>query len=195
MLRSIAQRHRRELVFADPRPAIANLWHRHHAATSARLGPVMGLLLLLLVVLWAIGEHGQRRAFLQHVETQRYIEQFTEGPVAEARERLESARPEGETTRMAPAASVPSDDVMRDLRLAEDVETVLQFYRRLALCIRMGSCDPAAAAGWFADLPWRFHDRHQRYLDAAYPDEDLDALFSTIAPRAGMKPKSWAGLD
>lgn len=198
MLRSIAQGQRRELVFADLRPAVADLWRRHYALVFARFGPVGGLLLVLLTVVWASGEYAQRRAALLEAETQRYIEQFTEGPVAEARARLNSARHEDRpdhTTLRTAMAQAPNHEVARDLRLAQDIETVLRFYRRLALCIRMGSCDSAAAAAWFGHLPWRFHAQNHVYLKHAHPNEDLDALFRTISPRFGLAPASWIGLD
>lgn len=192
MPRSIACCRRREPLFADLRPAIADLWRPLRDSALPRIGPVGGLLLALLIVLWALGEHAQRRATLQEAETQRYVEQFTEGPVARAHARLAASwqgdRPD--RTMVAPVAEAPSRALMRRVLLAEDVETVLRFYRRLALCVRMGSCDGAAAAAWFGDLPWRFRDRHRLYLEAAHPDEDLDSVLRTVSPRPDAEPEA-----
>lgn len=189
MLRSIARPRPREPLLAAARLALAALRHRDHDATAARLGPALVLLLVLSIVLWAIGEHAERRAVLQEAETQRHIAQFTDGPVAKARARLDGARheePPRASLVVAPAVPAPDDGIVHAVRFGEDIETVLRFYRRLALCIRMDSCDRDAAAAWFGDLPWRFRDRYHRHLQAAYPNEDLDAVFSTISPRDGI---------
>lgn len=189
MLRSIARPRPREPLLAAARPALAALRRRDHDATAAPLGPVLILLLVLSIVLWAIGEHARQRAVLQELETRRYVAQFTEGPVARARARLDAARHEDLARAalvVAPAAPAPDDGMARAVRPGEDVESVLRFYRRLALCIRMGSCDRDAAAAWFGELPWRFRDRYRRHLHAAYPNEDLDAVFSTMSPRDGI---------
>ena len=65
---------------------------------------------------------------------------------------------------------------------------VHQFLIRLAVCVRMGSCDADVAAAQLGPALWTFRDQHRYYFAFEYSGVDLDQDIETIAPRpAGPK--------
>lgn len=176
-------------------------WRHHRMFLADHFGLVAGVLLLSSAALWAAGEYARERAELRTVETQRYIAEFRATPVADAWRRLtrvwhaERMRQDALLGRIALLSGAPLQaelrnyrafviDTVAERRLARDVDTMLQFYRRLALCIRFGACDPALAAGHFGTAARSFRNQHYYYLQDEYQVDEVDRAIETIAPRA-----------
>jgi hypothetical protein len=139
------------------------------------LAPVLAILLVSALGFWALTAYAEHRASIRTAETERYLEQFEHGPVADAWQRLRQDW-QAETGPRRPV-SISSD-------LASDVDIVLQYFRRLALCMRMGSCDPALTSSQLGDLPRRFRERYDHIL----PEADLGGTFDQ--PLAAASPHS-----
>lgn len=210
MLRLYAQRDLRVFLPAAVPTAVADLRHRWRERVLSRFGTLAAFLLLLCGGLWAHGEYVRHKSTLQEAETRRHIEQFAEGPVADAWQRLSAAwqaeldRQNALLARIASASAGERAAAVRDYRafvletvaahgLEADIDTVLRFFNRLALCIRMQSCDRSVAAAWFGDLPWRFRNQHFFYLQEAYPGEDVVTSIRTVSPRPEPPSAAWTG--
>jgi hypothetical protein len=149
--------------------------HAHVLAVILEVAPVLAILLVSSLGLWAFTTYTERRAAIRAAETERYLEQFEHGPVADAWQRLQA---EPAASR---AAAVPAD-------LASDVDLMLQYFDRLALCLRMGSCDPTLASRRLGDVPWRFLERYSEISSRAEPERH--------APDSGSRPlRRAAGRD
>jgi hypothetical protein len=163
-------------------------------------GLVAGLLLLICAMLWAAGEHSRQKAGLRAAETNRHIAAFQGAPVADAWRRLSAVwhaqqpRQEVLLARIAMLSGAPLQAELRNYRafvidtvaergLAPDIDTVIRFYRRLAACIRIGSCDAGLAAGLFGSAAWSFRNQHYYFLQDEYEVEEIDHVIEVIAPR------------
>lgn len=172
-------------------------WRGERAAALGELGPLLLLVLLIGASWWAIGEHARYKGELRFAETRRYLVEFTEPPVGPAWHRLSHAwqaelpRQEDLLAQVRAATGGGLHAPLHAYRnfvlatvesyaLAPDVQAVLQYFRRLALCVRMGSCDAEVVAAAFGDLPWRFRNQHYLYLRETYPEENLDRIFRLI---------------
>lgn len=181
-------------------PDLGARWHGGRAWLADNLGLVAGVLLLLCAALWAVAEHAGQKAVLRAAETNRYIAAFQDPPVADAWLHLtrtwqaERARQSALLERIAAlsgnALARPLRhyrafviDTVADHRLARDIDTMLRFYRRLALCIRVGGCDPARAAGRFGSAAWSFRNQHYYYLLEVSRVDEIDRALDVIAPR------------
>jgi hypothetical protein len=65
---------------------------------------------------------------------------------------------------------------------------VIRFYRRLAACVRIGSCDATLAAAMFGSAAWSFRNQHYYFLEEEYQVDEIDAVIEMIAPRAATAP-------
>ena len=81
-------------------------------------------------------------------------------------------------------------DTVVEHGLAPDIDTVIRFYRRLAACIRIGSCDARLAAGLFGSAAWSFRNQHYYWLLEEYEVDEIDRVIDVIAPR-GVGPKAF----
>jgi hypothetical protein len=156
------------------------------AAVLLDLAPVLAILVVFALGLLAVASYGERRAAIRIAETERYLEQFEHGPVAEAWQRLRK-RPRVELA-SEPLPALPGDP-------ATDIDTVLQYFKRLALCVRMGSCDAALTSARLGDLPWRFRERYYHVLTEAYPDEAFDRYLAAVSPPSNVMPRANGSLD
>ena len=138
-----------------------------------KIAPVLTILLVSSLGLWAFTIYAERRTAIRTAETERYLEQFEHGPVADAWQRLRRHGPAEPATPQAVA--VPVD-------LASDIDLVLHYFERLALCVRMGSCDPTLTSRRLGNLPWRFLERYGQILQDAYPDAAADPSSATVSP-------------
>lgn len=173
------------------------------AAPLADLRAVLLAALLALLALGfglkALGAYSERRAVIQAAETGRYLEEFAHDPVAGAWRRLSEAW-QAELSRQhtllqrfgtqaLPGALRHYHDFVLDAvdhyDMAPDIDLVLHYFKRLAMCIRIGSCERDLAAARLGDLIWQFRNQHYYYLADARPGEDFDRHFETIAPRQG----------
>lgn len=163
------------------------------------LGPLACGLLVLCGAIGSLGTYAEHKAQLRLAETTRHVAQFETEPVAGAWRRLSRAwhaerkRQEALLQRIASREPGRMDGVLRRYRefvlttvdqrgLAADIDTVLRFYQRLALCIRMGSCDREIAAAMLGDQARRFRNQHYPYLVDEYPDEPVDADLRLVSP-------------
>jgi len=163
-------------------------------------GVVAGVLLLFCAMLWAAGEHARQQATLRLAETNRHIAAFHAPPVGDAWHHLtgvwhaERDRQSTLLRRMAPLSGAPLQaelsnyrafviDTVEEHKLAPDIATVVQFYRRLATCVRAGSCDATLAAGRFGSAAWSFRNQHYYYLQEEYQVDEIDRVIDAIAPR------------
>lgn len=200
MTRLAARRNARFEIPRARRAVIAVLRRAHRRRVLTHIGPIAAFLLLLCGVVWALGEYRDHRSALRDAETQRYIEQFRGDAVADAWARLEAAwrteaaRRDILLERLAVRSGPELAASLQDYRslefetviehdLAADIAIVLDYFKRLALCIRMRSCDRSTTTAWFGDRPWRFRDQHHLYLSEIYPDDDVEAYVQTIVPR------------
>ncbi len=194
---------------APQRVAPGGGWWRGRALLHPQIAIVVGVLALLCGGLWTVREYADHRAELRLAETNRLLDQFRSGPVAEAWGRLRTAWRAEQDRQDALLARIPSlagRDLARTLhdhqmfvletieeyRLQDDIEVVHQFLIRLAICVRMGSCDADVAAAQLGPALWTFRDQHRHYFDFEHSGVDLDDYLETIAPRpiAPGKPGS-----
>lgn len=185
---------------APPKAVPAAWWRRRRAPVLPRLALLAGVLALLCGGFWTVGEYAEHRAELRLVETDRFLDQFRSGPVAEAWGRLRTAWRAEQDRQDALLARMPTlagPDLARTLhdhqmfvletiqeyRLQDDIEVVHQFLIRLATCVRMGSCDADVAAAQLGPALWTFRDQHRHYFEFEYSGVDLDAYLEAIAPR------------
>ena len=175
------------------------LRQRHADVVLHEIAPVLGVLLAMLVIgLWANGEYRAQKAEVRLAETERYIAEFESAEVAEAWRRLSGAwqaeRPRQQVllSRLAELSGAEQEaqrthywhfviETIDEYALQADIETVLVFFRRLALCVRAGSCDRTAAAGYFGQAVRWFHDQHEHYFELEYPGSRFKAILE-IAP-------------
>jgi len=175
-------------------------WQHRRQVLLDHFGPVAGLLLLACALLWAVGEHGRHVAGLRLAETNRHIAAFHEAPVGEARQRVADAwqaRQAAQSAllrRIGPLSGAALQAELRNYRafvidtvvernLAPDIDAVIRFYRRLAACVRIGSCDARLAAGRFGSAAWSFRNQHYYWLLEEYEVGEIDAVIDVIAPR------------
>jgi len=182
-------------------------WQHRRQALLDHFGLVAGLLLLVCALLWAVGEHSRHVAGLRMAETNRHIAAFHGAPVGEAWQRVADAwraKQAPQSTllrRIAARSGAPLQAELRNYRafvidtvvehgLAPDIDTVIRFYRRLAACIRIGSCDARLAAGLFGSAAWSFRNQHYYWLLEEYEVDEIDRVIDVIAPR-GAGPKAF----
>jgi hypothetical protein len=183
-------------------PVVAQAgWRRQHRALLLpEIILLFGVLALLCGALWAMGAYAERRAEVRLAETNRFLEQFRSGPVADAWGRLRTAWRVEQGRQAALLARMPSLggtervrtlhdhqmfvlETIEEYGLQHDIEVVRQFLIRLATCVRVGSCDRDAAAAQLGPALWAFRDQHRRYFDFEFSGIDLDRHLATIAPR------------
>ena len=73
-------------------------------------------------------------------------------------------------------------------RLAEDIETVRAFFGRFGVCIRIGSCDPTAAAAQLGPSVWQFRNQHYYYFRREGLIPEVDGSAFLIAPPVRREP-------
>jgi len=175
-------------------------WQHRGQVLLDHFGLVAGLLLLACALLWAVVEHSRHVAELRGAETNRHIAAFHEAPVGEAWQRVADAWQPRQASQRALLRRIASlsgpalhaelrnyrefvIDTVVENRLAPDIDTVIRFYRRLATCVRIGSCDARLAAGRFGSAAWSFRDQHYYWLLDEYAIDEIDAVIDVIAPR------------
>ncbi len=202
---SYSRRYPRLALPALPRLDVAALWRQQRPAVLAALGPVLGVLLLLAGGLFAVDQYAASKAELRRAETGRYLAEFREAPVADAWQRLSTAwqaeqdRQRRLLERVVAASGERFEvavrnyrdfvlDTIKEHRLADDIATVHGFFLRLETCIKIGSCDPTAAAAQLGPAVWQFRNQHYYYfaLEGLAPEVDRSAL--VIAPPARRAP-------
>ncbi len=197
------QSHARRLLrfgpMSAPRLDLAGFWQRRREAVLGQLGPVLGVLLLLCVGLWAVGEYMSFKADLQRAETARYLAEFDEPPVGDAWRRLsaawqaEQSRQSILLERVAHASGAEYGAALRAYRdfiletieerhLGPDIETVRSYFVRLGLCLRIGGCDPRVARAELGPAAREFRDQHYYYLQQGDKAAEFERVVSTIAP-------------
>jgi hypothetical protein len=195
-----------------PPPTVAPGGSRRGGGTLRMplLSALVGVLALLCAGLWTVGEYAEHRAELRLAETHRFLDQFRSGPVAEAWARLRTAwrteqgRQDALLTRIPSSAGRARARVVHDHQmfvletieeygLQDDIEVVHRFVSRLAMCVRMGSCDADVAAAQLGPALWTFRDQHRYYVEFEYSGVDLDHDVETVAPRptASSDPPRW----
>lgn len=179
----------------------ASRWQHRRQVLLNHFGLVAGLLLLVCALLWAAVEHSRHVAELRVAETNRHIAAFHDAPVGQAWQRVADAwqarqAPQSALLgRIAPLAGAPLQAELRNYRafvidtvvehgLAQDIDTVIWFYRRLAACVRIGSCDARLAAGLFGSAAWSFRNQHYYWLLEEYEVDEIDRVIEVIAPGA-----------
>jgi hypothetical protein len=176
-------------------------WQTLRQVLLDHFGLVAGLLLLVCALLWAVGEHGRHVVGLRVAETNRQIAAFHDAPVGDAWRRVADAwqaRQAAQHPLLRRIASLSGAALQAELGnyrafvidtvvehgLARDIDTVIRFYRRLAACVRIGSCDARLAAGRFGSAAWSFRDQHYYWLLEEYDVDEIDGVIDVIAPRA-----------
>jgi hypothetical protein len=176
-------------------------WQHRGQVLLDHFGLVAGLLLLACALLWAAGEHSRHVAGLRVAETNRHIAAFHGAPVGAAWQRVADAWQAKQAPqrallrRIALLSGAPLQAELRNYRafvidtvvehrLAQDIDTVIRFYRRLAACVRIGSCDARLAAGLFGSAAWSFRNQHYYWLLDEYEVDEIDSVIDVIAPRA-----------
>jgi hypothetical protein len=190
---------------ALPRVEAALFWGQHRAVLLSALGPMLAILLLLAGGLLAIDQYAAYKAEVQRAETGRYLAEFREPPVADAWRRLNAAwqaewgRQRALLERVATASGSGFDLAVRNYRdfvldtidqdrLAGDIETMRAYFARVGACIRIGSCDGAAATAQLGPSVWQFRNQNYYYFkrEGLVPDVDRSAFL--IAPPARREP-------
>lgn len=160
---------------------------------------ILIVLALLATILFAVAEHQNQKAIVLQAETTRFADAFESAPVASAWQRLSAVWRVNQPRQVAilEAAMTRSDgdpratfypwrrfvlETVEEHALERDIETVLAFFRRAALCVRMGSCDRVVLAERLGDLPWRFRNQHYPYLVDAHPEDEIDRSFEALTP-------------
>jgi hypothetical protein len=202
---SYSRRYPRLALPALPRLDLAALWRRQRPVVAAALGPVLGVLLLLAGGRFAVDQYADAKAEVQRAETGRYLAEFREAPVADAWRRLsttwqaEQDRQRRLLARVVAASGERFDvavrnyrdfvlDTIKEQRLAGDITTVHGFFLRLETCIRIGSCDPAAAAAQLGPAVWQFRNQHYYYFALEGLTAEVDRSALVIAPPARRAP-------
>jgi hypothetical protein len=182
-------------------------WRHYQQILLDHFGVVAGVLLLSCAMIWAAGEHARQQAELRLAETSRHIAAFHAAPVGDAWRHLTGVwhaqrdRQSTQLRRMAPLSGPPLQaelgnyrafviDTVEENELAPDIATVVQFYHRLATCVRAGSCDATLAAGRFGSAAWSFRNQHYYYLQEEYELDEIDRVIDAIAPRAAISASS-----
>ena len=185
-----------------PRVRLGRLGPRHREVALGHLLPLFAVLCLLCAALWGVGQHAAQRAELRLAETERHLEQFEAPPVADAWQRLngtwqaERDRQHVLLARIASLSGAPRDEALRayqrfvlevveEHRLQPEIETVLGFVKRLALCVRLGSCDRQTAATRLGDALRQFRNQHFYYFALELPEEQLDQYVHEIGAGLG----------
>jgi hypothetical protein len=194
---------------AVPLAGMRGGWQHQRQALLDHFGLVAGLLLVACAVVWAAGEHSRHKAALRAAETGRLIAEFHGAPVADAWQRLVgawAAQQPRQAELLQRIASLSGASLQGELRhyhafvigtvveqdLAPDIDTMIQFYRRLASCVRVGACDAGLAAGRFGNAAWSFRNQHYYWLLEEYEVDEIDAVIDTIAPRAAERARAAA---
>jgi hypothetical protein len=202
---SYSRRYPRLALPALPRLDLVGFWRQQRPALLAALGPVLGVLLLLVGVAWAMDEYASYKAEVRRAETARYLAEFREPPVADAWRRLSGAwqaERGRERTLLARVRMASGErfqvavrnyrdfvlDTIDERRLPEDIDTVRAFFLRLGTCIRIGGCDQAAAAAQLGPAVWQFRNQHYYYFWREGLISDVDQSALLIAPPARGAP-------
>jgi hypothetical protein len=202
---SYSRRYPRLVLPAPTGLELAALWRQHRAATLRALPPVLGVLLLLAGGVFAVDQYAAYKAEVRRAETGRYLAEFREPPVAGAWRRLSAAwqaewgRQRALLERVASASGPDFEvavrnyrdfvlDTIEENRLAGDMETVSAFFARLGGCIRMGVCDPAAAAAQLGPAVWQFRNQHYYYFVREGLISEVDRSAFLIAPPVRRAP-------
>jgi hypothetical protein len=173
----------------------------------AEVAPLLALVLVLVGALIAVNQYGQLRLDRQHTETARYLAEFEHGPVAAAWRglsetwRAEWPRQEALLARVAAEPADPPAAALYDYRrfvletvdehrLDEAIKTVFRYYRRLALCIRMGGCDQATAIDHLGEPAWRFRNQHYLFLTEHLTAQEVDQVFEILTPRPALHARA-----
>jgi hypothetical protein len=205
MGQSHSRRYPRLALPALPRVDAGLFWGQHRAILLNALGPVLGILLLLAGGLLALDQYAAYKAEVQRAETGRYLAEFREPPVADAWRRLNAAwqaewgRQRALLERVATASGSGFDLAVRNYRdfvldtiaqdrLAGDIETMRAYFARVGACIRIGSCDGAAATAQLGPSVWQFRNQNYYYFkrEGLVPDVDRSAFL--IAPPGRREP-------
>jgi hypothetical protein len=185
---------------ADREGGFRRGWQHWRQVLLDHFGLVAGLLLLVCALLWSVGEHSRHVAELRMAETNRHVAAFHGAPVGDAWQRVadtwqaKQAPQSALLRRLVPLSGAPLQAELRNYRafvidtvvehrLARDIDTVIRFYRRLAACIRIGSCDARLAAGLFGSAAWSFRNQHYYWLLEEYEVDEIDGVIDVIAPR------------
>jgi len=176
-------------------------WQRNRQLVLDHFGVIAGVLLLFCAVIWAAGEHARQRSELRAAETERHITAFHSTPVGDAWRQLtgvwqaERARQSVLLDRIAPLSGPELQAALRNYRafvidtveeneLEDEIDTVVQFYARLATCVRTGNCDSERAGLLFGGAAWSFRNQHYYYLLQDARVGEVDRIINAIAPRA-----------
>jgi hypothetical protein len=147
-----------------------------------RIAGVIALLLVLCACLWAVAEYAEQKAEIRRAETDRYIQAFEAGPVADAWEKLHR-------TWDVPGARTYG---LRAEALEADLETeiglVLGYFRGFAFCVRAGNCDADRARMYLGDRPLRFREQHQAILETSFAGVPLARDLQTLVPQEHTVP-------
>ena len=186
---------------SPPVPALDLIvWPRHGGIALSQLWPVFGVLVLLCVLLWGIGQYAAYKGDLRQAETGRYLAQFREPPVADAWQHLtavwqaQEPRQGALLRRMAGLSGAALADALRNHRhlvieaveehgLRADIEVVYAFFSRLGLCIRIGNCDATVASAQLGPAVWRFRNQLYDYFALEGVNAEVDRVVSMIAPQ------------
>ncbi len=200
-----SRRYPRLALPALPRLDFGGFWRQRRMVLLAALGPATGILLLLGGAWLAVEQYASAKAEVRRAETGRYLAEFREAPVADAWARLGAAWQAEQDhqrrllVRVRDASGARFETAVRnyrdfvldavvDHRLAADIETVRGYFERLGLCIRIGSCDPAAAAAQLGPAVWQFRNQHYYYLAGEGLAADFDRTVILIAPLERGRP-------
>jgi hypothetical protein len=181
------------------------------------LAPLLGVLLLLAGALWGAGEYARAREELRRAETERYLAEFRQPAVADAWQRLHSVwqgerrRQQTLLARIARSSGGELEaalqnyrdfvlDTVEDERLVTEIASVQDFFSRLAVCIRVGNCDPALASAALGPVVWEFRSQHYDWFEREGLSEQVDRTVAAIAPQPpGKAPaelalrQAWSG--
>lgn len=172
-------------------------WRRLIRAVHPVLGQAPVMLAILgtaWIVLYAVNQYSAQKATTIAAETDRFVHEFRSEPVVSSWRRLSEvwqAELPRQRTLLTRNGDADPMELTRRFRpflmetiveegLQREIETVLAYFRRLALCVRMGSCDPHRIAANLGDLPQRFRNQHHLYLQETHPGEDVDRYFALI---------------
>ena len=175
------------------------LWRAWRDWQGSDLAGILFGIGLLVAGAWAVSEYSHQKQRLRQAELSRHIAEFGNSPVIDAWQRLsrvwqtELARQKELLERVGRQSERRGGtlqayqrfvlETVDEYELEPDIDIVLRFFHRLALCIRVGSCERGAAADYFGGMVWHFRNQHYYYFAFERPGTAIDRYAELIAPR------------
>lgn len=134
---------------------------------------IVGLLGAIVAAVWGYFEYLDRKAEGRVAETLKFIDRFDRSPVWDARRRIFTVwhRATGDVIRILtkeytePKWRKFVNELVENNEIEIDVQTLIDFYESLNICIDEGICDGETAFAFFGEKASLFRNQHFVYLE------------------------------